>query len=965
MNKQNANVHGVNRRDFIKIGSAGTGLSLMALNGFASESFLADLASGQSRIDYDSWEDVYRNQWQWDDISWGSHNNQCLPAGCSFRVYSKNGIVWREEQTAKAHASNDNYPDFNPLGCQKGCGFHSLLYSEERLRYPMKRVGERGEGKWKRIGWDEALTDIADAILDAHQEVGPGGFHLDAPHIHAGSAAWAGAARMTAMLGGLAPDFNVEIGDDLKGISHVFGKMRMGFSCDNLMDAELLVFTHTNWAYTAPPLYHFITEARYNGSEIVLLSPDFNASGVHADIHIPVKAASDSAFWLGVCQEILANDWHDKDFVREQTDLAMLIRKDNHKFLTAEDMNGGRADQLYFYDMGTNALAEAPQGILAFEGTQALEGSWEVTLKNGHKVQVEPSLARLKAGLDQDSTPEKASKICHIKPSVMRMMAKKVSTRRTHLYIGFTSAKHYHGDLMERSALLAMGLTGNWGKPGTGTNNFIAFADHAEFLFVAKKTIANGGLKELHEFEEVMAKQIIENDPHATREQIGNDITAELTTKFGWMPPSLWMYKHAGYSQLWDRQEWQDQAVGKTFGDYFREGVEKGIVDDKLLETAPQVLMYMAHNPLRRQRSGRRMYTENLWPKARMIFSVETRMSSSASYADIVLPAAWYYEKEDMTASFGFLPFMSMQQKAVSPPGEARAEWEIFVDLMNKIGERADARGMSELVDNMGLKQKYADLHHNFTLGGELLTNLDVQKEFVALNEATGIMPKGYTFEQFEKDGTVRVQSMGAMHQRDTQAGDVVPDKPYYAMGWNVEKKLPYATHTRRAQFYMDHDWFIEAGEAHPVHKDLPPIGGMHPYHLISGHPRISVHTLHQMTPLLMRLHRGQPVAFINKQEAHRRGINDGDMIRMYNDCDSSELMVSTAAGVGPDQVAVYMWEPNQFKDWKSHDAMLIGMPKGIHLAMDYKQLRHRFFVGSPNPTGDRALRVNFEKVPA
>jgi anaerobic selenocysteine-containing dehydrogenase len=117
------------------------------------------------------------------------------------------------------------------------------------------------------------------------------------------------------------------------------------------------------------------------------------------------------------------------------------------------------------------------------------------------------------------------------------------------------------------------------------------------------------------------------------------------------------------------------------------------------------------------------------------------------------------------------------------------------------------------------------------------------------------------------------------------------------------------------------------------------------------------------MTPLLMRLHRGQPVAFINKQEARRRGINDGDMIRMYNDYDSSELMASTVAGVGPDQIAVYMWEPNQFKDWKSHDAMLIGMPKGIHLAMDYKQLRHRFFVGSPNPTGDRALRVNFEKV--
>ena len=117
------------------------------------------------------------------------------------------------------------------------------------------------------------------------------------------------------------------------------------------------------------------------------------------------------------------------------------------------------------------------------------------------------------------------------------------------------------------------------------------------------------------------------------------------------------------------------------------------------------------------------------------------------------------------------------------------------------------------------------------------------------------------------------------------------------------------------------------------------------------------------MTPMLMKLHRGQPVAFINKEVAKDKGIEDGDMIKVYNDYDASELMASLSAGVGPDQIAIYMWEPNQFKDWKSHDAMLIGMPKGTHLAMDYKQLRHQFFTGSPNPTGDRALRVNFEKV--
>ena len=193
-------------------------------------------------------------------------------------------------------------------------------------------------------------------------------------------------------------------------------------------------------------------------------------------------------------------------------------------------------------------------------------------------------------------------------------MAKKVATKVTHLYIGYTSAKHYHGDLMDRSAILAMGLTGNWGKPGTGINNFMVLADHTEYLFIAKKTIANGGLHQLHQLENMMAKQILQHDPHATREMIGNDIMTQLVKQFGWMPPSLWMHKHAGYSQLWDKKEWQDQVVGKTFGDYIQEGLEKGFVDDSLLEVEPQVLMYMAHNPLRRQRSGRRMYTENLWP---------------------------------------------------------------------------------------------------------------------------------------------------------------------------------------------------------------------------------------------------------------------------------------------------------------------------------------------------------------
>ncbi len=66
---------------------------------------------------------------------------------------------------------------------------------------------------------------------------------------------------------------------------------------------------------------------------------------------------------------------------------------------------------------------------------------------------------------------------------------------------------------------------------------------------------------------------------------------------------------------------------------------------------------------------------------------------------------------------------------------------------------------------------------------------------------------------------------------------------------------------------------------------------------------------------------------------------------------------------MGPDQVVVYMWEPFQFKGWKSHDSMLIGLPKSIQLAGSYGQLRYQATTGSPSPSSDRGLRVDIAKL--
>jgi anaerobic selenocysteine-containing dehydrogenase len=440
----------------------------------------------------------------------------------------------------------------------------------------------------------------------------------------------------------------------------------------------------------------------------------------------------------------------------------------------------------------------------------------------------------------------------------------------------------------------------------------------------------------------------------------------EGTKRHGTVPPVFFLYNHAGYDKLWDRPEWNDPTLDKTFGEYLRESIEKEFWDADQIkptpENPPQVLMLIANNPLRRQRSGRRTYVDELFPKLKMLFAIEPKMSASAAFCDVVLPAAWYYEKDDMSMTFGLNAYTALIEKAVEPPGEAKPEWEIFSLLTAKIAQRARQRGIDAFTDRGGKTRAYADLHRRFTMDGHLSTQKDALVEMVNVAQAIGTFPDGFDYNAFKKVGQVKVHGLGR-GAGTAAATDVDPTKPFYSLAWHVDKKQVYPTYARRAQFYIDHEWFIEANEAFPVHKETPPIGGQHPFKVVSGHVRGSIHSMHAGTPEFLRLHRGQPILFISDQVAAERHISDGDMIRMFNDFDEAEFMACTSASVGPDQVVVYMFESWQFKNWKSHDAMLIGMPKSLQLAGDYGQLNFRQGQGSPSPANDRGLRVDIALV--
>lgn len=959
----------VSRRNFLKLGGGlGLSLSLSQLAGVVSPAFVRSALAAERPVAYAGWEDLYRQMWKWDNVAWGSHSNVCLPGGCSFRVYTKDGVVWREEQTANSAASNPNYPDYNPLGCQKGCGFHNVLYGKERVKYPLKRVGKRGEGKWKRISWDAALAEVADSIIDACESYGPETVIMDAPHAHMGSVGYAGSFRFNRLLGGVSTDTNLLTGDFFMGVFETLGKMHLGYTADNLHDAELIFITHANWSYTMPALYHFLTEARYNGIELVVMAPDFSPTAPQADIHVPVGVGTDAAFWLGCCNVMVTEKLYDAGFVKEQTDLALLVRTDTGRYLRAPDVTGsGREDQLYFFDTKTSRVVEAPRGTLAFDGDQALEGTYKVTLADGKEVQVTPAFELLKKQL-QDYTPEKASKQCGVDAELIRELGRKVARKRTCSYIGYNSPKHYHGDLMERALLLAMALSGNWGKPGTGFNVWAFPGDALDSLVAQDRLMAQGGgSAEFGAIKKEVSERLRREDPTVTDEIVDIKFMEEVSRRTRLLPAAIFLNDHAGYDKIWNHRSWQDPAMKKNFGEYLQEAIDKGWWGDDLRQPPrgvdPQVSLQIAHNPLRRVRQGRTQYPQVYYPKLKMLWTIEPRMSSSAMFCDIVLPAALYYEKWDLSVSLLSNPRIAFMEKVVEPPGEAKDEWEIFSLLLNKIGERAKARKLVEYSDSRGEKRKYGDLHRLFTLDGGLATGKQVVAEMTAVNTAVGVFPKNYTVEQFRKDGQVPVQGMGMGHLKELMAGEYTPGKPFYCLGEHLTHKRVYPTYARRAQFYIDHPWFIEVGEALPVHKPVPKIGGDHPFMITGGHPRHSVHSVHLANDQFAQLHRGRPVVHINDKEAAKRGIEDGDDVVVFNDINEAVLMARTTPAVRPDQVVVYFWETYQYKGWKSLDDLLVGQPKALHFAGGYEQVG-RWYIsnGSPSPASDRGVRVDIRK---
>ncbi|GAF78536.1 unnamed protein product, partial [marine sediment metagenome] len=518
--------------------------------------------------------DVYRAKWTWDKVAKGTHTRANCISACAWDVFVKDGIVWREEQNAIYEAPRDDVPDQNPRGCQKGACYSDLQVSGSRVLYPMKRVGPRGGGQWKRISWDEAYTEIADRIIDAAVESGTETVIHDHGTTNAGfGPETAGEMRYTDAINATVLDSWSGVGDMPMGAVQTWGMYNCEGTSDDWFRSDYIVVWIGNPAYTRIPDVHSMHEARYRGAKLVVIAPDYNATTVHADYWLNIKPESDAALGLAAAQIIVSEGLYDTEYVREQTDLPILVREDTGLFLRQSDLKkGGKDNQFYYWDEATDRIAKVHGceghggGSLALgELRPALEGSFEVELADGKTVSVRPVFERLKAHM-ADYTPEKAAELTGLAPGLIRRFATDLAKAPTAMIsASWGSCKHHHSDLFQRTMILLMALTGNQGKPGGGVR------------------IAGwwglDGLDKMGAGMDLSVMDYLRIIPKAVRGLTPRDYES-FFTQYSESQPNTplmpWLYVHGGYREMWNSPHLADPVLPRSMDEYMRLAIERG-----------------------------------------------------------------------------------------------------------------------------------------------------------------------------------------------------------------------------------------------------------------------------------------------------------------------------------------------------------------------------------------------------
>ncbi len=890
----------LSRRAFLGVVGLAVGSTVLPGSAFALTRLTPILPIGnplKGEYPYRGWEDLYRKEWTWDSVGFITHSNGCV-AGCAWNVFVKDGIPMREEQVAQ-YPQLPGIPDMNPRGCQKGAVYCSWSKQPDHLKYPLKRVGARGERKWKRISWDEALTEIADKIIDTTLKHGPGNiFVAQRPFAVISNKAY---ARLAGLLGAMKPDVSSMTGDLYPGVQTVRIPARTTSTFDDWFTSDLILTWHINPIVTRIPDAHFLTEARYNGARLVNISPDYNPSSIHSDLFVPVTPGTDSYLAAAIVNVLIAGKHYKIGYLKEQTDLPFLVRTDNGKFLRASDFKADGSDQVFYvWDTKTGKAVLAPGSMGSKDKTlkfgdvdPALEGTFDV-----RGIQVTTVFERLKAEI-APYTPEATQKTTGVHSSIVRKLASWiVESKALRILDGYNDQKHFDGFQCGRLKILIVVLMGQHGTTGSFDTTYEGW-----------------------KLEGAKALGKIKGKP-------GRSVSTVLAQ---W----VWGEQHRRSKAYYDDAQLKEQiGIGIDDMEALRKESEaKGWMPNWQSIKNPVVYINAGINTFATS-NGYQQLAKNLLKRCELFVVADLRLTSAAMYADIVLPAAENTEKLDIRET-SVTRFIHAFGQPVKPMYERKTDWQIGVALAKKIQERAKARSISRVADpEIKSAIDFDTFYDDFTMKGAIAKDEDALRFVMEKSKALG----SGTYEELMKNGFVAV---------GPSAGKTAPvpkDKPYRPFTVNVAEKIPYKTLTGRLQFYVDHDWFQRFGVTVPKPQHSGGVLGPKKYPFVRNtpHTRWGIHSFVRTSEWLLRQQRGTPDVRMNPKAMDQKGIKDGDMVRIFNSSGEFYAMAKAWPALPENMLfSEHGWEQYEYKNETHYNFVSSELINPLELVGGYGHIRY------------------------
>ena len=374
------------------------------------------------------WEHAYRDRWQHDRVVRSTHGVNCT-GSCSWKVHVKDGLVTWETQQTDYPSNGPDLPEYEPRGCPRGASFSWYIYSPVRVRHPyvrgalltmyreeLARTGDpvdawaaivsdpeksaayksqRGRGGFVRSSWDEVSEIIAAAHVYTVKAYGPDRVVGFSPIPAMSPVSYSAGTRFLSLIGGVSLSFYDWYADLPPASPQIWGDQTDVPESADWWNSSYVMLWGSNVPQTRTPDAHFMTEARYRGQKVVVVSPDYAGHTKFADHWMNAEAGTDGALAMAMAHVILKEHYVEKrtpyfdGYAKKRTDLPFLVTLRERegawvtdRFLRAEDLGDTSENAAWKTVVLDEETGEpvVPNGSLGFRWGDEGEGKWNLDL---------------------------------------------------------------------------------------------------------------------------------------------------------------------------------------------------------------------------------------------------------------------------------------------------------------------------------------------------------------------------------------------------------------------------------------------------------------------------------------------------------------------------------------------------------------------------------------------------------